>query len=362
LQWQLQTHNVSTLSLAEVSVTHGQIGKGLHLQIEEQVFPALAAHINRSTQQLQLCLVLASKAVAVLTLPLAAAAARSTSSGSLSILDRVGIAGEAGGWHVVQCKQHLAPLQLPSALAVADGHLCITGSSGLTACISLELLQSGRPQELPTDAQGSVFTLDPSGLISHFYRRIGLAACTPAVAAAAVEVPAAKHSSLLVVHEDGSCHQWLVGQHRQGLSTQLTAAAPAKQHAINRVCVCYPQPSPGARTPSWDVLLVFDGGVSDRGTQSDLRVLPLRLQRDQDSSRLELLLQQPQQLQLELPDASLTDACVVGQQLLVLCGTASGGSCVVTYSTRDWSYQGPCQLLQQKAGEWGGPQVGLCGV
>jgi hypothetical protein len=109
------------------------------------------------------------------------------------------------------------------------------------------------------------------------------------------------------------------------------------------------------------VLLVFDLGLSDRGAQSDIRVLPLRLQREQDqsaaASKLEPLLQQPVQLQLERPDASLVDAKVVGQQLLVLCSTTAGSSFVVSYAVKDWTYQGPCQLLQQKAGEWGGPQV-----
>jgi hypothetical protein len=106
---------------------------------------------------------------------------------------------------------------------------------------------------------------------------------------------------------------------------------------------------------------VFDLGLPDRGGQSDIRVLPLRLQREQDrtaaSNRLEPVLAQPQQLQLESVDASLADAKVVGQQLLVLCSTTAGSSFVVSYALKDWGYQGPCQLLQQKGGDWGGPQV-----
>lgn len=367
LQWHLQTHNTSVLSLAEVSLTKGQIGRGLQLQIRDQVFPAVAAHIDGSTQRMHLCLVLASKAVAVLTLPVAAAptAHSSAASSSVSILDRFGAGsaaadGDATGWHVVQCTQQLSAVGLPSALAVADGHLCVAGSSGSTACITMSVLAYGGLQELPADGQGSAFALDPSGLVAQVKRRIGWAASLPAVSAVAVDIPGTEHSSLLVVHEDGSCHQWLVGQHRQALSQQLTPAAPGKQARPHKVCVCYPQRA-GGRGVSWDALLVFDLGLPDRGGQSDIRVLPLRLQREQDrtaaSNRLEPVLAQPQQLQLESVDASLADAKVVGQQLLVLCSTTAGSSFVVSYALKDWGYQGPCQLLQQKGGDWGGPQV-----
>jgi hypothetical protein len=288
----------------------------------------------------------------------------SSGSSSASILDRLGqgTIGDAAGWHVVQAGAQLSTVGLPSALAVAGGHLCVAGSSGSTACISMPVLAYEALQELPPDAQGSgaAFSLDPSGFVAQFKRSIGWAASSPAVSAVAVDLPAAQHSSLLVVHEDSSCHQWLVGQHRQGLSLPLAAAAtqgkPARPH---KVCVCYPQQ--GGRSIHWDALLVFDLGLSDRGAQSDVRVLPLRLQREQDqsaaASRLEPLLQQPVQLQLEWPDASLVDAKVVGQQLLVLCSTTSGAGFVVSYAVKDWSYQGACQLLQQKGGDWGSQQV-----
>lgn len=310
---------------------------------------------------------LASKAVAVLTLPLDAGSAQTSStsvSSSVSILDRFGqggAAGDAAGWHVVQCAPQLSAVGLPSALAVADGHLCITGSSGSTACISMSVLAYDNLQELPAEGQqGSAFSLDPSGLVAQVKRRIGWSATSPAVSAVPVDVPAHQHSSLLVVHEDGSCHQWLVGQHRQGASMPLAPATQGGKAARpHKVCVCYPAPS--RRGSHGDVLLVFDLGLSDRGAQSDIRVLPLRLQREQDqsaaASKLEPLLQQPVQLQLERPDASLVDAKVVGQQLLVLCSTTAGSSYVVSYAVKDWSYQGPCQLLQPKAGEWGGSQV-----
>lgn len=369
LQWHLQTHSSSVLSLSEVSLTRGQIGRGLQLHIQDQVFPAVAAQIDSSSQRLWLCLVLASKAVAVLTLPLGAGSTAQQASGSSSpsILDRLGQGGtgEAAGWHVVQAGAQLSAVGLPSALAIADGHLCVAGSSGSTACISMPVLAYEALQELPPDAQGSgaAFSLDPSGLVAQVKRRIGWAASSPAVSAVAVDLPAAQHHSLLVVHEDSSCHQWLVGQHRQGMSLPLAAATQGKPARPHKVCVCYPQP--GGRSIHWDALLVFDLGLSDRGAQSDVRVLPVRLQREQDQSaaaaRLEPLLQQPVQLQLEWPDASLVDAKVAGQQLLVLCSTTSGAGFVVSYAVKDWSYQGPCQLLQQKGGNWGSQQVGAQG-
>lgn len=366
LQWHLQTHNSSVLSLSEVSLTKGQIGRGLQLQIKDQVFPAIDAHVDSRSQRLWICLVLASKSVAVLALPLAAASGQTSSTaaaGSPSILDRFGQGGGAGdgaGWHVVQCAAQLSAVGLPSALAIADGHLCITGSSGSTTCIKMDALAYRALQELPADAQGSAaFTLDPSSIVAQVKRRIGWAASLPAVSAVTVSIRAAQHSSLLVVHEDGSCHQWLVGQHRQGLSQLLSPPTQGKPARPHKVCVCYPQA--GARGVNWDALLVYDLGLSDRGAQSDIRVLPLQLRREQDqtvaASKLEPLLQQPLQLQLEWPDASLLDAKVVGQQLLVLCSTTNGASFVVSYATRDWSYQGPCQLLQQKGGDWGGAQV-----
>lgn len=359
LHWHLQTHNVSTLSLAEVSLTAGQIGRGLQLEIHDQVFPAIASQVNNSPQCLRICMVLASKAVAVLTLPLVAASAQ----GSSSILDRFGQGGAGdAGWHVVQLGPQLSAVGLPSALAIAGDHLCVAGSSGSTTCISMAVLASGEVQEMPADAHSAVVNLDPSGLVAQVKRRIGLAGSVPAVAAIAVDIPQAQHSSLLVVHEDGSCYQWLVGQHRQGLYQHLTAGIQGKPPRPNRVCLCYPQPTSSSRAPAWDVLLVFDLGQPDRGAQSDIRVLPLRLQREQDqaANRLEALLQQPQALRLERPDASLVDAKLVGQQLLLLCNTTSRGSFVVSYAVKDWSYHGPCQLLQQKAAEWGGHQVGGC--
>jgi hypothetical protein len=368
LQWHLQTHSISTLSLAELSLTHGQVGRGLQLQIQDQVFPSIAAHINSNTQQLQICLVLASKAVALLTIPLNAASAQGSSTTSSSILDAVGHGSHMdAGWHVVQCTPQLSAVGLPSAVAVADEHLCIAGSSGSTTCISMSVLTSGNLQVLPPDTQGSmrtVVSLDPSGLVVQVKRRIGWAASLPAVAAVPVNISMSgqsQHSSLLVMHEDGSCYQWLVSQQRQGLSQQLSPAGQGKQARPHKVCVCYPQASSTRTQRNWDALLVFDLGLPDRAAQSDIRVLPLRLQREQDqtaaAARLEPLLPQPQQLQIEWPDASLVDAKVAGQQLLLLCSTATGGSAVVSYGLKDWSYQGPCQLLQQKACEWSGQQV-----
>jgi hypothetical protein len=222
-----------------------------------------------------------------------------------------------------------------------------------------------------------VLQLNPSNLIVQMRRRMGFASSSSVVAALPVRItPAAaagiqqqqQQESLLVVHEDGSCHQWFVSSSRQGYSQSLASDAAARQLRPNRVLLCYPSESTrrnssssSAAAGSWDCLLVWDVSTADGGSQSDVRVLPLRLQTNAAAAaaaaaggaKLEALLQQPQQLQLEWPDASLLDARVEGQQLLLLLGTKAGASHVVAYGLKDWAYQGRCQLLQQRgSAEW----------
>jgi hypothetical protein len=219
-------------------------------------------------------------------------------------------------------------------------------------------------------------------------RRMGFASSSSVVAAIPVCIPAAaaggqqQQESLLVVHEDGSCHQWFVSSSRQGFSQSLASDAVARQLRPNRVLLCHPgestrrsgSSSSSAAAGSWDVLLVWDVGMADGSSQSDIRVLPLRLQAIASTNaaaaaaaavgtKLEPLIPQPQQLQLEWPDASLLDARVEGQQLLLLIGTKAGASHVVAYGVKDWAYQGRCQLLQQRgSAEWGMKEVRDCRI
>jgi hypothetical protein len=269
-------------------------------------------------------------------------------------------------------------------MAAVDGHLCIGGSEGGVTCLPLSALTSG---QAPT--QGSVLQLNPSNLIVQMRRRMGFASTSSVVAALPVCIPGAaagsnqQQESLLAVHEDGSCHQWFVSSSRQGFSHTLASDAAARQLRPNRVLLCYPgestrrgggSSSSSAASGSWDVLLVWDVGMADGSSQSDVRVLPLRLQAAANAhaaaaaaaaaggAKLEPLIAQPQQLQLEWPDASLLDARVEGQQLLLMIGTKAGASHVVAYGLKDWAYQGRCQLLQQRgSAEWGMKEVGDCG-
>jgi hypothetical protein len=229
-----------------------------------------------------------------------------------------------------------------------------------------------------------VLQLNPSNLIVQMRRRMGFASSSSVVAALPVCIPGAAASSrqqqesLLVVHEDMSCHQWFVSSSRQGFSQTLAIDAAARQLRPNRVLLCYPaesarrsgSSSSSAAASSWDVLLVWDVGMADGSSQSDVRVLPLRLQAPVNAAaaaaaggaKLEPLIPQPQQLQLEWPDASLLDARIEGQQLLLLIGTKAGASHVVAYGLKDWAYQGRCQLLQQRgSAEWGMKEVKYLG-
>lgn len=371
-----------------MSPLSGQLGRGLALTIPDQVFPALAMHIDASIDasggSVSLFLLLASKAVGVLQLPLPAAAAgrsgasqrASTSSaagGAAGILDGLAAQQQRGGassnssWRVVPLAADLAALGLPSALAAADGHLCISGSNGTVAALPVSALASGT-------GQGTVVHLHPNNLVAAMKRRMGFAACAAAVAAVPVDIPSAQHSSLLVLHADTSCHQWFVGQQRQGLSTTLLADAATRQLRPNRVLLCHNSSSGRSQQQQqqpWNVVLVLELGLADGGAQSDVRVVPLGLAAPAaqqparpgaptPARRLEALLPAPQQLLLEAPDASLLDARVSGSQLLLLCSTTSGGAFVAAYSTKDWSYLGRCQLLQQKgSADWGGHQVGF---
>lgn len=215
-------------------------------------------------------------------------------------------------------------------------------------------------------APGSVLQLNPSNFVVQVRRRMGFAANSGVVAVVPVDLPAAGHHSLLVMHEDTSCHQWFVGTGtgRQGFSATLVADAAVRQLRPNRVQLCHAPAASRRGSSAWDVLLVWDLGLADSSGQSDIRVMPFRLQEAAaaataaGNARLEPLQQQPQLLQLEWPDASLLDAQVEGQQLLLLCSTKGGSSYVVSYSLRDWSYQGRCQLLQQRVSQdWGMKEV-----
>lgn len=402
LHWYLQSHTTTTLSLADVSISSGQVGRGLQINLPDQAFPAVAAHIDSTAGSLYLFLLLASKSVVMLRLLLpdtAAAAAGAAAGGrqqaaaqrsslstgggnSSSILDALarsiaqGIDSRTRSCAVMHLGQELAAVGLPSALAAAEGHLCITGSTGTVSCMPIAALASGQ-------GRSPVVHLNPNNLVAAVKRRMGFAVCAAAVAAVPVDLPSVRHHSLLVLHQDTSCHQWFVGQQRQGLSTTLVSDAAVRQLRPNRVLLCthphHQQPQQRHRQqrleqnqPPWDALLVFDLGVADLGAQSDVRVLPLQLQQMDPqrpgggpvpARKLEPVLPQPQQLQLEAPDASLVDAQVVGQQLLLLLRSASsGGTYVVCYTTKDWSYGGRCRLLQHKAPGWGGHEVRALGV
>jgi hypothetical protein len=377
LFWHLHNHTTSTLTLAEVSLSNGQVGQGVRLHIPSQVFSALAVDASAG-DACYLFLLLSSRSVGVLRLPnprqqqQQRPASGSSSNRSIpSVLDSV----HAHSLLQLHLPQQLSQLGVPTALAAVDGHLCIGGSEGGVTCLPLSALTS---EQAP--AQGSVLQLNPSNLIVQMRRRMGFASSSSVVAALPVRIPAAaggqQQESLLVVHEDGSCHQWFVSSSRQGFSQSLASDAAARQLRPNRVLLCYPgestrrsgsSSSSSATAGSWDVVLVWDVSMADGGSQSDVRILPLRLQANAAAAagaagggvKLEALMQQPQQLQLEWPDALLLDARVEGQQLLLLIGTKARASHVVAYGVKDWTYQGRCQLLQQRgSGEWGVKEVG----
>eukprot|EP00775_Hariotina_reticulata_P002524 gene2524-2826_t len=199
-------------------------------------------------------------------------------------------------------------------------------------------------------------------MLSHVRRRMGFAVNSSVVAALPMDLPELGHQSLLVLHEDTSCQQWFVPQNRQGFSQTLAADAAARQQRPHKAVLCpvrgrfAESPAP----PPFDAVLVWDMGLPDRSDQSDVMVMPFKLQAaaagaSSGPGRLEPLLQQPHLLQLEWQDALLVDARVVGQQLLLLlCSSRKGGSCVVKYSCKDWSFMDRCQLLQQRGtSEWG---------
>lgn len=365
LYWHLHNHTVSTLSLAEHSLTNGQLGKGVQLQIPGQVFSAVAHHITADACYIFLLLSNKSVGVLRLALPQHAQQGHNQQQQQRSILDTI----EPRSLQQVSISQHLAAVGVPTAVTVADGYLCISGSEGGVACLPLAALTNGQQPQ-----QGTVLQLNPSNLISQVRRRMGFAATSSIVAALSVQIPAAagsspagslQHQSLLVVHDDTSCHQWFVSQGRQGFSQTLVSDAAARQLRPNKVLLCSnttAAATASSRQPPWDVLLVWDMVVADSSGQSDIRIMPFKLQTapaGPAAARLESQLQQAQQLAIEWPDASVVDAQIVGQQLLLLCRRAAGGSFIVSYSCRDWSYQGRSQLLQQKvSADWGMTEVG----
>jgi hypothetical protein len=334
------------------------------LHIEDQVFPAIPSCIFDGS--CYLFLLLSSKSIGVLQLRLpgtAAAveggrqAARQTVNLSHSILDTVHVRSLQ---QLQLGQQQLSAVGVPTAFTVADGYLCIAGSSGSVVCLPLQAVLAGSLQ--------GVIQLLQTSVLSHVRRRMGFAVHSSVVAALPVDLPALGHQSLLVLNEDTSCQQWFVAHNRQGFSQTLAADAAARQLRPHQAVLCPVHRRSAERAsrthPPFDAVLVWDMGLPDRSGESDVMVMPFKLQTAAGAasagpSRLEPLLQQPQLLQLEWQDALLVDAQVVGQQLLLLlCSTRRGGSCVVRYSCKDWSFMGRCQLLQQRAAsEWGMKEV-----
>lgn len=363
LYWHLHNHTTSTLSLAEVSLTRGQIGKGVKLHIPGQVFTAIAHHLD--TDACYLVLLFSNRSLGILRLPYQRQnqQAQQQQQQRTTMLDAV----QSRSLQQLSLSQQLAAIGVPTSLTAADGYLCIAGSQGGVTCLPLAALINGQQPQ-----QGTVLQLNPNNLLSQVRRRMGFAATSSVVAALPVSIQAAgtegiagpqQHQSMLVIHDDSSCHQWFVSQERQGYSQTLVADAAARQLRPSRVLICSASADSSvadSRRPPWDVLLVWDMVVADSSGHSDVRVMPYKLQQGVPAAtaRLEPQLQQPQQLALEWPDARLMGAQVVGQQLLLLCSRATGPSFIVSYSCRDWGYKGRSQLLQQKVSPgWGMTEV-----
>ena len=370
--WQLTTHTTSTLLLAEVSATHGQIGAAVELTLEGHAFAGLALAADRGHGDCALYLLFSDKSAAQLRLhrPAAVAAAGGVrgsgaaggahhQGAAVGVLDGL----HAGSLQLLPLAPQLAPVGAPAALAVAGSHLVIAGASDAVAAVPLHAFDAG-------DATAaSTFTTSTSllqRLVGSLYQPVARSSVVAAFpvrggsGAAAGRRGGRQSGELLALVDDSGAlrlwspppsaaplasHELLPGAAARSLAPCAAfAAGGAPDGELLVVAQLEAPDAPGAATLAACHIRVSEGGGSGGGGGAD--GMPA-------AGSAEVVARFA--LQLPATGARLLGAQLRGRELLVLAALPGADTRLLTFSARDGAYLGAARLLSRgpAAGAWG---------
>jgi hypothetical protein len=345
LLWQLQTHTTSTLHLAEASAAHGQIGAAVAIELEGHAF-ADAAFSSTPAGDVAIHLLFADKSAAQLQLPRPAAAAPGRGGGGgagASVLDAL----HPGSLLQLPLGPQLTALGAPSAVAVVNRHLVITGASDTVACVPLGAFETG-------DATAAAHLTTSTSLLQRLVGSLYQPVQRAGVVAALPAVDSNGRPLLALVHDNATLRLWAAPPAQQLVASHELLPGAAARALAPRAALA------AGGVPPGELLVVSQLESPDAPGTATLAACHVRLgdaAGGGDGADGGAALAR-YSLQLPAVGARLLGAQLRGATLHVLAALPGGETRLMAFGARDGAYLGSGQLLSRGPGAaWGVQQV-----